>query len=81
MNDDERQARIDAIKARTSSRVNPCTVNLTDARWLLSELEAAQAREQALREALEPYSAHRLALETTSLANQVRATVAIDSMD
>lgn len=52
MNDDERQARIDAIKARTSSRVNPCTVNLTDARWLLSELDAATAREARLREAL-----------------------------
>lgn len=51
-NDDERQARIDAIRARVSNRLRPCTVDLTDARWLLAELEAATARAERAEGAL-----------------------------
>ena len=45
---------------------------------LLAERDAKIAR---LREALEPYTSHRLSLLTTETANHVRATVAIDLMD
>ena len=51
-----------------------------DEAYVVARLDALTAERDALREALDPYTSHRLSLMTMEAANIVRATIGPDTL-